>query len=77
MVDVFRRHRRRIGSFCWYWYERLPDEAKEEHPSVVAAADQGAALLSDWGGVVNSGAVRPDRSVWPISTPRPRRTPRQ
>ena len=29
-----------IGSFCWYWYERLPgfEEAKEEHPSAVGAA---------------------------------------
>src|SRR6266550_1055232 len=42
-----------IGSFCWYWYERIPgfDEAKEEHPSVVAGVERTkeVALLSDWG----------------------------
>src|SRR5215213_3128438 len=52
-----------IGSFCWYWYERLPgfESAKEEHPSVVAGAEQTkeATLLSDWGGVINSGPVGP------------------
>jgi 5-methyltetrahydropteroyltriglutamate--homocysteine methyltransferase len=50
-----------IGSFCWYWYERLPgfDDAKEEHPSVVAGSERTKeiALLSDWGGVINSGPV--------------------
>jgi methionine synthase II (cobalamin-independent) len=50
-----------IGSFCWYWYERLPgfEPAKEEHPSVVPGAEwtKEVALLSDWGGVINSGPV--------------------
>jgi 5-methyltetrahydropteroyltriglutamate--homocysteine methyltransferase len=50
-----------IGSFCWYMYERIHgfDEAKEEHPSVVGAASRSkdVELLSDWGGVVNSGPV--------------------
>ena len=50
-----------IGSFCWYMYERIPgfDPAKEEHPSAVGAATMSKeiALLSDWGGVVNSGPV--------------------
>ena len=51
-----------IGSFCWYMYERIPgfEQAKEEHPSVVGAAvrTKEVELLSDWGGVVNSGPVK-------------------
>ena len=50
-----------IGSFCWYMYERIHgfEEAKEEHPSVVGATarTKDQELLSDWGGVVNSGPV--------------------
>src|ERR687883_1399938 len=51
-----------IGSFCWYMYERIPgfEEAKEEHPAVVGQDPHGSVgmtLLSDWGGVINSGAV--------------------
>ena len=50
-----------IGSFCWYMYERIPgfDPAKEEHPAAVDAATmtKEIPLLSDWGGVVNSGPV--------------------
>src|ERR1700737_4941665 len=52
-----------IGSFCWYMYERIPgfEPAKEEHPSAVGVATvtKDIALLSDWGGVVNSGPVGP------------------
>ena len=52
-----------IGSFCWYMYERIPgfEQAKEEHPSAVSATDRTKeiALLSDWGGVINSGPVAP------------------
>ena len=52
-----------IGSFCWYWYERIPGfgQAKEEHPSAVGAQTwtKEVALLSDWGGVVNHGPVGP------------------
>jgi 5-methyltetrahydropteroyltriglutamate--homocysteine methyltransferase len=52
-----------IGSFCWYMYERIPgfDPAKEEHPNAVGAATmtKDIALLSDWGGVINSGPVGP------------------
>ncbi|HLZ29469.1 MAG TPA: hypothetical protein VKV73_19300 [Chloroflexota bacterium] len=52
-----------IGSFCWYMYERIPgfDPAKEEHPNAVGAASltRDLALLSDWGGVINSGPVGP------------------
>src|SRR5947209_14080500 len=52
-----------IGSFCWYMYERIPgfDPAKEEHPAVVGATDRTKEieLLSDWGGVNNSGPVGP------------------
>jgi 5-methyltetrahydropteroyltriglutamate--homocysteine methyltransferase len=51
-----------IGSFCWYMYERIGgfEPAKEEHPSAVGAAEmtKEIALLSDWGGVVNSGPVQ-------------------
>ena len=50
-----------IGSFCWYMYERIGgfEEAKEEHPSTVGAVTmtKEQALLSDWGGVINSGPV--------------------
>jgi methionine synthase II (cobalamin-independent) len=51
-----------IGSFCWYMYERIPgfEQAKEEHPAVVGQDPHGSVgmtLLSDWGGVINSGAV--------------------
>src|SRR4051794_27729922 len=50
-----------IGSFCWYMYERIGgfDPAKEEHPSAVGVTEQSkeVALLSDWGGVNNSGPV--------------------
>ncbi len=50
-----------IGSFCWYMYERIPgfEQAKEEHPSAVGAATRTKEieLLSDWGGVINSGPV--------------------
>ena len=51
-----------IGSFCWYMYERIGgfEPAKEEHPSAVGAATitKEVALLSDWGGVINSGPVK-------------------
>src|SRR2546428_11879399 len=51
-----------IGSFCWYMYERISgfDPAKEEHPAVVGQDPHGSVgmtLLSDWGGVINSGPV--------------------
>jgi 5-methyltetrahydropteroyltriglutamate--homocysteine methyltransferase len=53
-----------IGSFCWYMYERIPgfEPAKEEHPAVVGqdpSSSVGMTLLSDWGGVINSGPVGP------------------
>src|SRR4051812_46317547 len=50
-----------IGSFCWYMYERIPgfDPAKEEHPAAIGQDHRGVGLtlLSDWGGVINSGPV--------------------
>src|SRR2546430_2904477 len=50
-----------IGSFCWYMYERIHgfEHAKEPHPSEIGAAvrTKEIELLSDWGGVVNSGPV--------------------
>ena len=50
-----------IGSFCWYMYERIGgfEPAKEPHPSEVGAPvrTKEVELLSDWGGVVNSGPV--------------------
>jgi 5-methyltetrahydropteroyltriglutamate--homocysteine methyltransferase len=51
-----------IGSFCWYMYERIPgfEHAKEEHPGSVGVdkITKEIALLSDWGGVVNSGPIK-------------------
>src|SRR5437867_1913951 len=51
-----------IGSFCWYMYERIPgfEQAREPHPSEIGAAvrNKDIELLSDWGGVVNSGPVK-------------------
>jgi 5-methyltetrahydropteroyltriglutamate--homocysteine methyltransferase len=50
-----------IGSFCWYMYERIGgfEPAREEHPSVTAESEDNKvnALLTDWGGVINSGPV--------------------
>jgi 5-methyltetrahydropteroyltriglutamate--homocysteine methyltransferase len=49
-----------IGSFCWYMYERIPgfEKAREPHPSYLEASEsQGKAIMDDWGGVINSGAV--------------------
>jgi 5-methyltetrahydropteroyltriglutamate--homocysteine methyltransferase len=50
-----------IGSFCWYMYERIHgfEPAKEAHPSEIGAAvrTKEIELLSDWGGVINSGPV--------------------
>jgi 5-methyltetrahydropteroyltriglutamate--homocysteine methyltransferase len=50
-----------IGSFCWYMYERIHgfEPAKEPHPSEIGAAvrTKEIELLSDWGGVINSGPV--------------------
>jgi len=50
-----------IGSFCWYMYERIGgfEPAKEPHPSEIGAAvrTKEVELLSDWGGVINSGPV--------------------
>jgi methionine synthase II (cobalamin-independent) len=50
-----------IGSFCWYMYERIGGfgHAKEEHPGSVGVdkITKEIALLSDWGGVVNNGAI--------------------
>ena len=51
-----------IGAFCWYMYERIPgfEPAKEIHPSEIGATARNRTLelLSDWGGVVNSAAVK-------------------
>ena len=50
-----------IGSFCWYMYERIGgfEPAREPHPSEagVENRDKIVELLSDWGGVINSGAA--------------------
>jgi methionine synthase II (cobalamin-independent) len=50
-----------IGSFCWYMYERIGgfEPAREQHPSTVGATErnQGAEIMDDWGGVINSGPV--------------------
>jgi len=45
-----------------YMYERIPgfEPAKEEHPSALGGiTSKEVALLSDWGGVINSGSVAP------------------
>ena len=51
-----------IGSFCWYMYERIHgfEPAREEHPSVTSETEQNRVteLLTDWGGVINSGEVK-------------------
>ena len=51
-----------IGSFCWYMYERIGgfEPSKEPHPSEIGAAvrTKEVELLSDWGGVINSGPVK-------------------
>jgi methionine synthase II (cobalamin-independent) len=51
-----------IGSFCRYMYERIGgfEPAKEPHPSEIGAAvrTKEVELLSDWGGVINSGPVK-------------------
>jgi len=51
-----------IGSFCWYMYERIPgfEQAREPHPSEIGATvrNKDIELLSDWGGVINSGPVK-------------------
>ena len=48
-----------IGSYCWYMYERIGgfEHAREQHPSTVGVAtrNQGAEIMDDWGGVINSG----------------------
>src|SRR5438128_8815716 len=51
-----------IGSFCWYMYERIGgfQHAKEPPPSEIGQDPHGSVgmtLLSDWGGVINSGPV--------------------
>jgi len=50
-----------IGSFSWYWYERLPgfSEAKESHPLFGPDAERTneAVFFTDWGAVVNDGPV--------------------
>jgi 5-methyltetrahydropteroyltriglutamate--homocysteine methyltransferase len=50
-----------IGSFCWYMYERIGgfEPAREEHPSITAESEHNKvnALLTDWGGVINSGPI--------------------
>jgi 5-methyltetrahydropteroyltriglutamate--homocysteine methyltransferase len=59
-----------IGSFVWYWYERLPGffHSKMEHPLAVAGAVSAseAEALNDWGGTTTTGPVGPgpSRLAW-------------
>ena len=59
-----------IGSFVWYWYERLPGffHSKMEHPLAVAGAvsESEAEALNDWGGTTTDGPVGrgPTRLAW-------------
>jgi 5-methyltetrahydropteroyltriglutamate--homocysteine methyltransferase len=50
-----------IGSFTWYWYERLAGFAKAKEPSPLADAvdDVDADILNNWGGVVADGKIGP------------------
>src|SRR5437773_8065233 len=52
-----------IGSFCWYMYERIGgfQQSKDPHPSVTAESEHNKvnAVLTDWGGVINSGPITP------------------
>jgi len=56
-----------IGAFCWYLYERIPgfEPAREPHPSFVnAEASFSKAMFDDWGGVINSTAVKRGPIRW-------------
>ena len=51
-----------IGSFCWYMYERIPGFEHGEGGASGrrgrrSSVTTGLKLLSDWGGVINSGPV--------------------
>ena len=50
-----------IGSFTWYWYERLAgfDPAKLPSPIAAGADAVDADILNNWGGVLASGKVGP------------------
>jgi 5-methyltetrahydropteroyltriglutamate--homocysteine methyltransferase len=59
-----------IGSFCWYWYERIPGflGSKLENPLVMGRSeeeirgDSEAALLQNWGGTQVLAEVKPPAS---------------
>jgi methionine synthase II (cobalamin-independent) len=59
-----------IGSFVWYWYERLPGfvHSKMEHPLAVSGAvsSREAEALNQWGGTTTDGPVAPGptRLAW-------------
>jgi 5-methyltetrahydropteroyltriglutamate--homocysteine methyltransferase len=59
-----------IGSFVWYWYERLPGffHSKMEHPLAVAGAvsPSEAEALNEWGGTTTTAKVGrgPTRLAW-------------
>jgi 5-methyltetrahydropteroyltriglutamate--homocysteine methyltransferase len=50
-----------IGSFVWYWYERLPGffPSKMEHPLVTAgrASETEAHAMNNWGGTTTTGPI--------------------
>ena len=50
-----------IGSFTWYWHERLAGFARAKLPSPIAAgADEvDADILNNWGGVWAEGKIGP------------------
>jgi 5-methyltetrahydropteroyltriglutamate--homocysteine methyltransferase len=50
-----------IGSFTWYWYERLAGFAKAKQPSPLADMidEVDADILNNWGGVVADGKIGP------------------
>lgn len=51
-----------IGSFVWYWYERLPGFDPNKHLSPIAETGKTSAvdfdLLNNWGGTIASGKIQ-------------------
>lgn len=52
-----------IGSFVWYWYERLPGffPHKMEHPLVTSgiASPEEVDAMNNWGGTTTTGPIQP------------------
>lgn len=52
-----------IGSFVWYWYERLPgfDPNKQSNPIATSGqvSEVDVDLLNNWGGTITNGKIEP------------------